>query len=51
MNVRKPVDYSAMFTALDTLMAEDLPQTELYCEIGRLVSSWPEKSAAVAAAE
>ena len=51
MNVRKPVDYSAMFAALDTLMAADLPQTELYCEIGRLVSGRPEKGAAVAAAE
>ena len=38
MNVRKPVDYSAMFAALNTLMAADLPQMELYCEIGRLVS-------------
>ena len=43
MNVRKPVDYSSMFAALDTLMAEDLPQTELYCEIGQLVSGRPEK--------
>lgn len=51
MNVRKPIDYSAMFAALDTLMAEDLPQMELYCEIGRLVSGRPEKGAAVAAAE
>ena len=51
MNVRKPVDYSAMFAALDTLMAADLPQMELYCEIGRLVSGRPEKGAAVAAAE
>ena len=51
MNVRKPVDYSAMFAALDTLMAADLSQVELYCEIGRLVSDRPEKGAAVAAAE
>ena len=51
MNIRKPIDYSAMFTALDTLMAADLPQMELYCEIGRLVSGRPEKGAAVAAAE
>ena len=46
MNVRKPVDYSAMFEALDTLMAADLPQMELYCEIGQLVSGRPEKGAA-----
>ena len=51
MNVRKPVDYSAMFAALDTLMAANLPQMELYCGIGRLVSGRPEKGAAVAAAE
>ena len=51
MNVRKPVDYSAMFAALDTLMAANLPQMELYCEIGRLVSGRPEKGAAVAASE
>ena len=51
MNVRKPVDYNAMFAALDTLIAADLPQMELYCEIGRLVNARPEKGAAVAAAE
>ena len=51
MNVRKPVDYSAMFAALDALMAADLPQMELYCEIGRLVNGRSEKGAAVAAAE
>ena len=26
MNVRKPVDYSAMFSELDKLVAADLPQ-------------------------
>ena len=51
MNVRKPIDYSAMFAVLDTLMVADLPQMELYCEIGRLVRCKPEKGAAVAAAE
>lgn len=51
MNTRKPVDYSAMFVALDMLMAADLPQMELYCEIGWLVSDRAEKGAAVAAAE
>ena len=51
MNVRKPVDYSAMFAALDTLMAANLPQMELYCGIGWLVSGRAEKGAAVAAAE
>ena len=51
MNVRKPTDYSALFAALDVLVATDLPQMELYCGIGRLVSGRQEKGAAVAAAE
>ena len=51
MNIRKPTDYTTMFTALDTLMAAQLPQMELYCEIGRLVSGRAEKGAAVAASE
>ena len=51
MNVRKPTDYSAIFVALDELMAENLPQMELYHGIGRVVSGRPEKGAAVAAAE
>ena len=51
MNIRKPTDYTAMFTTLDTLMAVHLPQMELYCEIGRVVSGRVEKGAAVAASE
>ena len=51
MNIRKPTDYTAMFAALDTLMAAQLPQMELYCEIGRVVSRRSEKGAAVAASE
>ena len=51
MNVRKPTDYSALFAALNALMAAELPQMELYREIGRLVCGRPEKGAAVAAAE
>ena len=51
MNIRKPTDYSPMFKALDQLMTASLPQMELNCEIGRLVSDRPEKGAAVAAAE
>ena len=30
MNVRKPTDYSTLFTALDELMAANLPQMELF---------------------
>lgn len=51
MNVRKPIDYTAMFASLDELMAVDLPQIKLFYEIGRLVSGRPEKGAATAAAE
>lgn len=51
MNVRKPIDYSPMFAALDALMAAEQAQMELYHGIGRLVSERPEKGAAVAAAE
>ena len=51
MNIRKLTDYTAMFAALDTLMAAQLPQMELYCEIGRVVSGRGEKGAAVAASE
>lgn len=51
MNVRKNIDYSAMFSALDELMATDMPQIKLYYEIGQLVSARQEKGAAVAAAE
>ena len=51
MNIRKPTDYATMFAALDKLMAAQLPQMEMYCEIGRLVSGRVEKGAAVAASE
>lgn len=51
MNIRKPTDYSAVFSALDQLMASRLSQMELYCEIGRLVAGRAEKGAAVAASE
>lgn len=44
MNVRKPIDYS-------TMMAENLPQVELYWEIGKLVSARRTKGSAVAASE
>lgn len=51
MNIRKPTDYSTLFSEMDKLMAEQLPQMELYCEIGRLVSGRAEKGTAVAASE
>ncbi len=51
MNVRKNVDYSTMFAALDSAMKAALPQVELYCRIGAIICNRPEKGAAVAAAE
>ena len=51
MNIRKPADYSNLFSELDKLMTAQFPQMELYCEIGRLVSGRVEKGAAVAASE
>ena len=51
MNIRKPTDYAAMLAALDTAVAAQLPQMELYCELGRVVSGRAEKGAAVAASE
>ena len=51
MNIRKNIDYSAMYRALDNLMSQQLPQTELYCEIGKAVCQRTEKGAAVMASE
>ena len=49
MNIRNPTDYSTLFSELSAIMIAQLPQMELYCEIGRLVSGRVEKGAAVAA--
>lgn len=51
MNIRKNIDYSTMFAALDSAMEAALPQVELYCKIGAIICARPEKGAAVAAAE
>jgi len=51
MNIRKNIDYSEMYEALDKLMAHQLPQMELYCEIGKAVCRRAEKGAAVMASE
>ncbi len=48
-NIRKNIDYSEMYTALDHAMAAEMEQMELYCAIGKTVSLRPEKGAAVAA--
>ena len=47
MNIRKPSDYSSLYSALDVLMGSDLAEMELYCEIGRAVCGRTEKGAAV----
>ena len=51
MNIRKPVDYSQMYEALDNLLVSSVEQTKLFCEIGKVIDERPEKGAAVAAAE
>lgn len=51
MNIRKNIDYSEMYEALDNLMARNLPQMDLYCEIGKAVCQRTEKGAAVMASE
>ena len=51
MNIRKNIDYRKMYEALDILMQKNLPQMELYCEIGKAVCRRTEKGAAVMASE
>ena len=51
MNIRKNIDYSAMFAALEAALSAEMPQMQLCCELGRIVCSRSEKGAAVAAAE
>ena len=51
MNVRKAIDYSELFEAVDKAVRAALPQMELYREIGQMICERPEKGAAVAVAE
>lgn len=51
MNIRKNIDYSTMFDAMQVAMSTDMPQMKLYCELGRLICQRTEKGAALAAAE
>ena len=51
MNVRKNIDYSEMYEAIDKLMTQQLPQMKRYCEIGKAVCRRTEKGAAVMASE
>lgn len=50
MNNRKSIDYTDMYEALDTAMAKNLSQVELYWKIGKAICQRTEKGAAVAAA-
>lgn len=51
VNIRKNIDYSEMYEALDILMQKNLSQMKLYCEIGKAVCRRTEKGAAVMASE
>ena len=51
MNVRKPVDYGAMYHELAAILAQNLSQMDEIYAIGKIISQRPEKGAAVAAAE
>ena len=51
MNIRKNIDYTDLYEALDGLMAPQLTEMELYCEIGKAVCRRTEKGAAVMASE
>ncbi len=51
MNIRKNIDYSAMYAQIDTAMRAELAAMARYFAIGEAVAERPEKGAAVAAAE
>lgn len=51
MNVRKNIDYSQMYRAIDGVIAQNLPQMQMYAAIGNLVCGRSEKGAAVMASE
>ena len=51
MNIRKPIDYSEMYAALDKAVTGKYEQMRMYALIGQTVSAREEKGAAVAAAE
>lgn len=50
MNIRKNIDYTDMYAALDSAMGKNLSQVVLYYKIGKAVCGRTEKGAAVAAA-
>ena len=51
MNIRKPVNYSEMYAALDEVVSSKYEQMRMYTLIGQVISAREEKGAAVAGAE
>lgn len=51
MNIRKNIDYSEMYDAIDEAIGQIPSQMQLYCAIGQAVSARSEKNAVVIAAE
>ena len=51
MNIRKPVNYGAMYREFTEILARKLPQMDEIYAIGKAISRRMEKGAAVAAAE
>lgn len=51
MNIRKNVNYSEMYAALDIAVVDAYSQMQMYAKIGTVVCTREEKGAAVAAAE
>ena len=51
MNNRKNIDYGQMYAAIDDVVAQQLPQMQLYYSIGKIVCARSEKGAAVMASE
>ena len=49
MNIRKNIDYSTMFAALEAALSAEMPQMQLCCELGassvpglRKAQQWPQ---------
>lgn len=51
MNIRKNIDYTAMYARINEAMQAERPAMARYFSIGQVVAERPEKGAAVAAAE
>lgn len=51
MNIRKSVNYSEMYAALDIAVADVYSQMQMHAKIGTVVCNREEKEAVIAAAE